>query len=116
MSLNLDPWWDEPAYKTAQVSFSECGTFILNKLAQHDAVKLSTVIADLYRDEPPGPMDTTKFQWQISSPTWAPVRKRLRTCRPGWGGCGGEDGGADGEWVRLGCECGAELLRRADEE
>jgi hypothetical protein len=64
--LNLDPWWDEPAYKAAQAqgTFSERGTFILNKLAQYNAVKLSTVIADLYRDEPPDPMDITKFQWQ----------------------------------------------------
>jgi uncharacterized protein (DUF2267 family) len=62
--LGLDPWWDEPAYKAAQGTFSERGTFILNKLAQHDASKLSMVLADLYRDEPPDPMDITKFQWQ----------------------------------------------------
>lgn len=63
-ALNLDAWWDEPDYKAAQGTFSERGTFILNKLAQHDTVKLSTVIADLYRDEPPDPMDITRFQWQ----------------------------------------------------
>lgn len=45
--LGLDAWWDEPAYKAAQGTLSERGTFILNKLAQHDAAKLSTVIADL---------------------------------------------------------------------
>jgi uncharacterized protein (DUF2267 family) len=32
--------------------------------SQHDAAKLSMVIADLYRDEPPDPMDITKFEWQ----------------------------------------------------
>lgn len=64
MSLNLDAWWDEPAYEAAQASFSAKGTFILNKLAQHDAAKLSTVTADLYRDAQPDPMDITKFQWQ----------------------------------------------------
>jgi len=61
--LGFDSWWDEPEYKAAQGSFSERGTFILNKLAQHDAGKLSTVIADLYRDEPPDPMDITKVEW-----------------------------------------------------
>jgi len=30
--------------------------------------------------------------------------------------CGLLDGGVEGGWVRLSCECGAELLRRADEE
>lgn len=62
--LNLDAWWDEPDYKAAQGTFSERGTFILNNLAQHDAARLSMVIADLYRDEPPDPMDITKFEWQ----------------------------------------------------
>jgi hypothetical protein len=32
-ALNLDRWWDEPAYKVAQGTFSERGTFILNRLA-----------------------------------------------------------------------------------
>jgi hypothetical protein len=30
-ALNLDPWWDEPAYKAAQGSLSEKGSFILAK-------------------------------------------------------------------------------------
>lgn len=30
--------------------------------------------------------------------------------------CGLLDGGVEGGWVRMRCECGAELLRRADED
>jgi hypothetical protein len=30
--------------------------------------------------------------------------------------CGDLDGGVEGGWVRLTRECGAELLRRSDEE
>jgi len=30
--------------------------------------------------------------------------------------CGDLDGGVEGEWVRLSCECGAAILRRADED
>jgi hypothetical protein len=30
--------------------------------------------------------------------------------------CGWLDGGVEGGWVRLTCECGAEMLRRADED
>jgi hypothetical protein len=26
------------------------------------------------------------------------------------------DGGVEGDWVRMRCECGAEMLRRADED
>ena len=57
MGLGLDAWW-EPVYKAAR------GTFILNKLAQYDSARLADVLADLYRDEPPDPMDITKYQWQ----------------------------------------------------
>jgi hypothetical protein len=32
-SLDLDAWWDEPAYHTACGSFSTKGTFILRKLS-----------------------------------------------------------------------------------
>ena len=30
--------------------------------------------------------------------------------------CEGLRGGVEGDWVRLRCECGAELVRRADED
>ena len=62
--LNLDAWWNEPAYKAAMGTFSERGAFILSKLKEHDAAKLKDVLADLYRDAVPDPMDITKFQWQ----------------------------------------------------
>jgi len=63
-TLNLDPWWDEPAYRSATATFSERGTFILRKLSEHDPIRFKTVMDDLYRDEPPDPVDITKFQWQ----------------------------------------------------
>ena len=65
IGLNLDPWWDELGYKTAQGSFSEKGAFILGKLQDHDAAKLKDVLADLYRDAVPDPMDITKFEWEV---------------------------------------------------
>jgi hypothetical protein len=61
--LGLDAWWDEPAYKAAQGSFSTKGLFILAKLREHDPAKLQDVMVDLYRDAQPDPMDITKFQW-----------------------------------------------------
>ena len=63
-TLDLDPWWDEPAYRSATGTFSERGTFILRKLSEHDPIRFKTVMDDLYRDEPPDPVDITKFQWQ----------------------------------------------------
>jgi hypothetical protein len=89
-TLNLDPWWDEPAYRSATGTFSERGTFILRKLSEHDPIRFKTVMDDLYRDEPPDPVDITKFQWQTTSPPWAPAKKRSRTCSSAWGGWGGE--------------------------
>ena len=41
--LGLDAWWDEPAYKAAQGTFTERGAFILAKLEAHDAAKLKDV-------------------------------------------------------------------------
>lgn len=62
--LNLDAWWDEPAYKAAQGTFTERGTFILAKLQAHDAAKLQNVLADVYRDAIPDPLDITRFEWE----------------------------------------------------
>jgi hypothetical protein len=42
--LDLDAWWDEPAYKAAQGAFAGRGTFILVKLQAHDAAKLKDVL------------------------------------------------------------------------
>jgi len=64
-SLNLDAWWDEPAYRAAQDTFTERGTFILGKLRDHDAAKLKVVLDDLYRDAIPDPMEITKFDWEV---------------------------------------------------
>jgi hypothetical protein len=63
--LNLDAWWDEPAYKAAQGSFSDKGKFSLGKLEDHEAAKLKDVLGDLYRDAVPDPMDITKFEWEV---------------------------------------------------
>jgi hypothetical protein len=62
--LRLDAWWDEPAYKAAQGTFSERGAFILAKLNDHDFAKIKDVLADLYRQDAPDPMDITKFEWE----------------------------------------------------
>ena len=61
--LNLDAWWDEPAYKTCN-TFHLRGVFIFDKLKQHDPAKLHDVITDLYRDDPLDPQDIGKFEWQ----------------------------------------------------
>ena len=63
--LGLDAWWDEPAYKAAQGTFTERGTFILAKLRAHDAAKLQDVLADVYRADLPDPADMTKFEWEV---------------------------------------------------
>lgn len=41
MTLNLDAWFDEPDYKAAMGSLSRKGTFILRKVAEHDAVRFN---------------------------------------------------------------------------
>lgn len=64
VGLNLDSWWDEPAYRAASGTFSERGAFILAKLKEHDSEKLRDVSADLYRDAVPDPMDITRFEWE----------------------------------------------------
>jgi hypothetical protein len=63
--LQLDAWWDEPAYRAAQGTFTERGAFILAKLEVHDAAKLKDVLADVYRDAVPDPADMTKFEWEV---------------------------------------------------
>jgi hypothetical protein len=64
VSLNLDPWWDEPEYSAAMGSFTTRGSFILRKLRDRDPVRYKEVMDDLYRDDAPDPQDITKFQWQ----------------------------------------------------
>jgi len=63
--LNLDPWFDEPAYQASRETFTERGTFNLAKLQAHDPAKLKDVLADVYRDEVPDPADITKFEWEV---------------------------------------------------
>lgn len=61
--LSVDAWWDEPEYQKARDTFSQRGSFVLQKLSEHDPFRFKQVMDDLYRDEPPDPMDITKFQW-----------------------------------------------------
>ena len=61
--LGLDPWWDEPDYKTCN-TFHLRGLFILRKLREHDPTKFHDVMADLYRDDQPDPQDIGTFEWQ----------------------------------------------------
>lgn len=63
--LGLDAWWDEPAYRAAQGTFTERGAFILAKLEAHHAAKLKDVLADVYREAIPDPADMTKFEWEV---------------------------------------------------
>jgi hypothetical protein len=63
--IDLDPWWDEPAYRAAMGTFSERGAFILGKLRLHDGARLQTVLADVYCGKQPDPADITKFEWQV---------------------------------------------------
>jgi hypothetical protein len=62
--LGLDAWWDEPDYRRSLGSFRHRGTFILRKLRQHDAVRLQTVLDDVFREEK-DPQDITKFEWKV---------------------------------------------------
>lgn len=61
--LGADAWFDDPAYKVAQGTFSERGPFILAKLAEHDSEQLRDVLSNLYRDAVPDPMYITSFEW-----------------------------------------------------
>lgn len=56
--LRLESWWDEPAYKAAQGTFSERDAFIL----AHDHAAARLVLADVYRNGPPDPSDITRFE------------------------------------------------------
>ena len=47
------------------LSFTAKGTFILGKLHAHDAGKLKDVLADVYRDAVPDPMDISRFEWEV---------------------------------------------------
>ena len=60
--LGLDPWWDEPAYKTC--NFHLRGLFLLRKLREHDSTTFRDVMTDLYRDDQPDPQDIGAFEWQ----------------------------------------------------
>jgi hypothetical protein len=64
MTIGLDPWWEEPEYREASVTFRLRGLFIFDKLRQHDAARFAEVMADLYRDEVPDPQDIGAFEWQ----------------------------------------------------
>jgi hypothetical protein len=64
MGLVLGAWWGEPAYKPCN-TFHLRGLFILRKLREHDPARLEDVLADLYRDDVPDPLDIGKFEWQI---------------------------------------------------
>ena len=61
--LSPDGWWDELAYRRC-ATFSLKGAFILRKLKEHDAVKLKTVLDDLYRTQEKAPQDITRFEWE----------------------------------------------------
>jgi hypothetical protein len=63
VSLNLDPWWDEPEYKTCN-TLRLRGAFILQKVREHDPAKFQDVMTDLYRDDQPDPQDIGTFEWQ----------------------------------------------------
>jgi len=45
-ALDLDAWFDDPAYKASAGTFSGSGAFILAKLKEHDAAKLVDVLAE----------------------------------------------------------------------
>jgi hypothetical protein len=61
--LGLGAWWDEPDYKPCN-TFHLRGLFILRKLHEHDPARLQDVLADLYRDAQPDPLDIGTFEWQ----------------------------------------------------
>ena len=63
--IALDPWWDKPAYKAAQGSFSEKGTFILGKLHDHDAASQPGGAGRRSGDAVPDPVHITKVEWEI---------------------------------------------------
>ena len=81
--LGLDPWWDEPDYKTSN-TFHLRGLFIRRKLREDDPAKFQDVMTDLYRDDQPDPQDIGTFEWQTilacmgaSEAEIADVQKRM---------------------------------------
>ena len=45
--LGLDAWWDEPAYRAAEGTFTERGAFISATQVGSPATKLKDVLVDL---------------------------------------------------------------------
>ena len=88
--LNLDAWWDDPAYKRAQGSFSTKGAFILRKFAERDGASsrpcFMTCTAATGLTRWALPSSNGRPSWR----TWAPARRRSLTCRTGSDECGGE--------------------------
>jgi hypothetical protein len=63
------------------------------KLAEHDSVKLTTVLDDVYRGGQPDPQDITKFEWQVILAYMGASDAEIADVRSsGWGGCGDEAG------------------------
>ena len=79
--LNLDPWWDEPAYKGLAAFLLRQGGVILRKLEAYDSAKLKDVLSDVYRDAVPEPAVHHQVP-MANNPRlhWARVRKKSRTC------------------------------------
>ena len=87
--LGLDPWWNEPAYKTCN-TFHLRGLFILRKLREHDSTKFHDVMRTSIGMTSPTHRTLARLNGRPSSPSWVRARRRSRTCRSGWGGCGGD--------------------------
>jgi hypothetical protein len=49
------------------------------------------VVADVYRDEIPGPMDMTKFAWEVILRFMGASSEEIRDARYGLGECGMTD-------------------------
>jgi hypothetical protein len=90
--LGLDPWWDEPAYKTCN-TFHLRGLFILRKLREHDSTRFHDVMTDLYRDEVPDPQDIGTFEWQTTLAYMGASEQEIKDVQKRMGRVGGDGDG-----------------------
>jgi hypothetical protein len=62
-ALNVDAWWDEPAYKTCNTLHLR-GAFILRKLRAHDPESFDDLMRDVYGEDMPDPEEIGRFEWR----------------------------------------------------
>ncbi|MGH7396474.1 MAG: hypothetical protein ACRELW_02960 [Candidatus Rokuibacteriota bacterium] len=62
-ALDVDAWWDEPAYNTCNTLHLR-GVLILQKLRAHDPDSFDDLMGDLYAEDLPDPEEIGRFEWR----------------------------------------------------